>query len=87
MATVKRPAAGSEIIQAKKIFFSTSRFMAEIPRARPTPMILPTATCVVETGMPRREQRRTVVAVPNQAEKQLVGVMDVIFSPTVYITR
>jgi len=87
IATEKRPAAGREISQAENIFLMTPILMAEIPLASPTPIILPTATWVVETGMPRREQIRTVVAVPNSAEKPRVGVMEVIFFPTVSITR
>ena len=75
------------MIQAEKILLMTLRFIADIPFANPTPIIVPIDTCVVETGIPNREQISTVVAVPNPAVNPLVGVIVVILFPTVSITR
>ena len=77
---------GSVIIHEKTMFLTTWKLRVAIPRATPTPMIDPTRVWVVDTGSPNREQARTVVAVPNSAEKPRDGVSSVIFFPVVSIT-
>ena len=58
------------------------------PPARPTPTTDPINVCVVEIGTARKgmENIRTVVAAPNSAANPRVGVMCVIFLPTVTMT-
>ena len=57
------------------------------PRARPTPITAPTAIWVVETGMPVRDAKITVIAAATVAQNPLVGVSAVILPPMVCITR
>ena len=78
---------GIVVTQEIKIIFTIPRFKVGSPRANPTPIIEPTRVCVVEIGRPILEHIKTTEAAPNVAQKPLDGVMSVILSPTVAITR
>ena len=78
---------GIVVTQEMKIILTIPRFKVGRPRANPTPIIEPTRVCVVEIGRPILEHIKTTEAAPNVAQKPLEGVMSVIFSPTVAITR
>src|SRR6266542_3657073 len=49
-------------IQAQTIRPATPHLTAEMRRVAPTPMIAPVMVCVVDTGMPRRVARKSVIA-------------------------
>jgi hypothetical protein len=52
----------------------------------PTPIILPTIPWDVDTGKPRRDANKTVVAVANSAQNPALGCRGIICSPMVVIT-
>ena len=83
------PAAGMLATQLAAIFPKTPKSTEEVPLASPTPTTDPTRVWVVEMGTARkgRENKRTTVAAANWAANPRVGVMWVIFSPIVFITR
>ena len=78
---------GTVANQDKIIVLIMLRSNSANPRANPTPIIDPTKVCVVEMGSPILEHIRTTVAAPKLAANPLDGVISVIFSPTVFITR
>ena len=78
---------GMVVIQEITIIFTIPKFKVGNPRANPTPMMDPTKVWVVEMGSPIFEQIKTTEAAPKVAQKPLEGVISVIFSPTVAMTR
>lgn len=74
MNIVNPAATGRVNNQETMMFLMTLKLIALIPFAIPIPITVPTETCVVETGIPTREQRSTTVAAENSAAKPRVGV-------------
>ncbi len=70
--------------QEKQIVFII--FQLIFPFFSPTPVIDPTTVWVVDTGNPKTDANRTVVAVPKSMENPLLLLILVIFVPTVVIT-
>ena len=78
---------GIVVIQETIIILTMPKFNVGKPRASPTPITEPTKVCVVEIGSPNLEHIKTTEAAPNVAQNPLEGVISVIFSPIVAITR
>ena len=78
---------GIVVIQETSIILTMLKFNVGNPRASPTPITEPTRVWVVEIGSPSLEHIKTTEAAPKVAQKPLEGVISVIFSPTVAITR
>ena len=78
---------GIVVTQEIIIILTMPRFNVGKPRASPTPITEPTKVCVVEIGSPNLEHIKTTEAAPKVAQNPLEGVISVIFSPTVAITR
>ena len=78
---------GMVVTHEINIILIIPRFKVGRPLASPTPITEPTRVCVVEIGRPIFEHIKTTEAAPNVAQKPLEGVISVILSPTVAITR
>ena len=87
-AIAPKAAAGILATQLAAILPNTLKSTEAVPPAKPTPTTEPIKVCVVDIGTAKNgmEKIRTVVAAPNSAAKPRVGVMWVIFLPTVTIT-
>ena len=77
--------AGMVTIQVVAMFLITSSLMVLVPRAKPTPITVPTRVCVGETGIPRVAKRKTTDAADICAAKPLDGMRSVILRPTVSV--
>ena len=78
---------GMVVTQEINIILIIPRFKVGKPLANPTPITAPTRVCVVEIGRPNFEHIKTKEAEANVAQKPREGVISVILSPTVAITR
>src|SRR6187455_3402220 len=79
--------AGIVKIHAQTMLPATPQRTAETLRVDPTPTIAPVIVCVVETGMPRKLARKSVIAPPVSAQNPCTGLSFVMRCPIVLTMR
>lgn len=79
--------AGIVRTQAIRTLPATPQCTARVRRVEPTPMIAPVIVCVVETGMPKPDARKSDIAPPVSAANPPTGFSFVIRWPIVLTMR
>jgi len=86
MIAAKPAVIGIVTTQAEPIDSKVSQRTVFQALTSPTPTTAPTKAWDVETGKPKRDASKTVVAVANSAQNPPLGCSWMIFSPIVAIT-